>query len=152
MSVLLHEQETFQKVYNELKKSQWSNEMSHSEICRVFDCNIFKNIGEYEGRLKTFIEECYFLNQLAYKRQYSENHEEAKAMTVEKIEFENYSLKCGSRLQLLKYLESIKYNCYDNNGKVSYFPETLKRLDKLIEVLKDCIISDLPEYDQAKWC
>ena len=54
--------------------------------------------------------------------------------------------------QLLKSLRAIRYNCYTNNGKrAEVFKKTFEILDNLIDTLKDKIIENLQEYQEARW-
>ena len=152
MSVILHNEEKYQMVYQTLKQYQIPNgltscNMVTSLILRSFDIHPFKNPEDFDYKIRVFCDELYRANQLAYERQYGENHGHIQIEPLNLISKQPFKNKC----QLLKTLSSIRYNIYDNNGEVSNFESTIKQLEKLINTLKDIIIDELPEYQQADW-
>ena len=151
MSVILHSQSKFVKVYNSLMENKSrpgikSLDCNKSQIQRCFGVNCFKNPQAFKYRIKAFVEDLYQSNQLAWNSQYPGDQTDIVSL--------NYLLneKCKNNCELLKVLQSIEYNLYDNEGKISKFNNMLERLQKLIDILKDIIIDSLPEYEQAEWC
>jgi len=150
MSVALQENTRFNQVFNEIMKSYHQAESNHSKMARIMGAELFKNPDDLEQNTRIFCEELAISNIMAYKRQYAENHDEAKELNVNPPKIgdgQGFENKCA----FLKALHCIHYNLYDNGGNITQFKQTNERLEKLIDHLQQWIIDELPEYQKAEW-
>jgi len=152
MSVTLFEKEKFLRVKESLEQYIVPAEVRSCDtwkgrVYRVFGLDPFRESSKLKEKIRTFCEDLYRANQLAYNWQYPDD-----AVKVEILDFSREVLPFENDCQLLKSLKAIRYNCYTNGGKrAEIFKETFKTLDDLIETLKDKIIENLPEYQNARW-
>ena len=56
-----------------------------------------------------------------------------------------------SRMQFLKSLQCLGYQCSEGDVGEKCFVEERKMLDEYIANVTSAIVSDLPEYNNAKW-
>lgn len=62
---------------------------------------------------------------------------------------------CGmpyTKMQLCKFLHSVRYNMITNDGEEHNFRGAFKRLERFLAALHESIITALPEYNEADWC
>jgi len=97
--------------------------------------------------INCFVNDLYRANQLTYKYQYAENHEDAHFL-IESLHFP-HSILPYTKIELYKALQSIRYNICANDGTIKDLCDCEKRLDKIIDATADDIISALPDYDKA---
>lgn len=139
MSVILYEEQKFLKIYETLSRYQGNYQSNHGRFAQVF-----KYPEDYDKCLKSFVQDLHRSNILAWNRQYRDNQAELKVVSFRRNE-KPYNNKC----ELLKSLESIRYNLADNGGNVTDICSCEDRLDKIINGIMSDIIEKIPEYEKA---
>lgn len=138
MSVILFDKEKFLRVYQHLQ-------LKGREIAYIWHYpeNWDKPNGMDE-HLKCFVEDLYQANIRCWNSQYPDD-----IQPIEKLKFRVVLPK--NEFQLLKDLQGIRYNTYDNGGRQYNLPKTYERLNKLIKHILEEIVSKMPEYERARW-
>lgn len=133
----------YSKVYNKMVS------YSFRTVCDINYCSIFKKIDETKAKdiIKTWCD----LNEESYCL----HHKRERITLKEYISFE-YG-ETISTIQMLKYLQCIRYNIEDCEIKqvrnLSATEEKyLKLLDDAIINIQGVIIGEMPEYQEAEWC
>lgn len=141
MSSFLVEEETIMRIVSWIDRASLGNNILASMVNDVLNEYFIKdkdsNISE--AQLNLLVNALWFMNKKAVDVRYSENN------IISKLRYRTVS---SSDIQVLKSMECLRYQA--SEGDV---PETrcFKFLSELIDVLRNWIISNLPEYEEAKW-
>lgn len=89
--------------------------------------------------------EFFIMNRNAVVQRYNEKEDSDYIKLPDNVNWDNMSL---NKFQCLKSMECLHYQCSEGN-----VPETklYKFLSELIELWKNYIIEELPEYEKAQW-
>ena len=128
------------------------NSWSTSEptfLLRMFDSNCehcIANVKAEEGlrTINYFIIDLHLLNQYAYDERYKKENNKPN-INLKPNNDSRYLNDCA----LLKLLQCIRYNSIEAEGY--NINNTFKILNDMIDALKDQIVDNLPEYQNAKW-
>jgi hypothetical protein len=109
---------------------------------------------DIKGNIELF-RKLYLLNYIAYASRNNEKLDiDAKRKKIEHVlpdDYNLYPLGCG-KFQLLKSLQCILYQCYEEVGvKEDWIKDVFDRFERLERCLMSNIILDLPQYNEAKW-
>lgn len=149
MSVICYKPNKFKKIAISLKKYKANG------VIYDYDVACFGHLFDYPDgwnrddeilnyKIDIFVNDLYRSNQQTYLPQYKDEQFEIHSISGINLEkpYEN-------KVNLYKALQSIRYNIYDNNGKVSNLNDCKHLLNKFIEYIADDIISAMPEYRVA---
>jgi hypothetical protein len=151
MSVLVPDLKVFEAVYNKA----WL--YGFNKVCDINYCHTLSFSDE--EKLKTHVKNWLWLNEMSWIRMYEDNGQ--KPDLVDFLTFRNG--KNINTYQMLKYLQCIDYNIEIETiktGKTGHedpflIPDNIidsyNLLKKAIEEIQNVIISQLPEYEEAKW-
>lgn len=151
MSVLVHDLEVYEAVYDRAVTYKFNR------TCNIDYCQTL-NLEDHE--LQNHVKNWFYLNEWSHSRKYEEGNQLPEL--TEFLTF-RYTKDKINVYQMLKYLQSIRYNIElttikkgRSNKENLEIPENLinsyNLLKKAIEEIQTTIISKLPEYEKAKWC
>lgn len=152
MSVLVLDIKAYEAVYQKAWTYKFHNQVD------INYCQTLKAYETDEG-LQSLIKDWLWLNEYSYLRRY---REKGKPDMAPFLTFKSSSDTINS-YQMLKYLLCIQYNIEISTIKSGYtgmedevlIPESVmgsyEVLEKAIQDIQYTIISQLPEYQEAKW-
>lgn len=136
MSVMHFGDEKFQRLDKSLKLI--SRDLGH-----VFGYPTgWDKLNGLDSYVTSFLQDCQRANTGTWNRQYKDS----TLLTT-------FKPKCvrvyANDFELLKSLQGLRYNLIDNDGRESSLNECYEKLDRLIDFIKNRIISSLPQWTAA---
>lgn len=141
MSVTLYGPDKFGRIYSTL--IAMDNDVVgaitlHDEKWVGFNDPIKKN-----SAVRTFVQDLKRSNAMTWNSQYLD----------EQVKLEADGWTPGkpyqSMVELAKSLRGLRYNLYDNGGKLHDLNDCYRKLRRLIDAIQSFIVSELPEWDAA---
>ncbi len=123
-----------------------SSALLASQLCRALAVPAFgPDDGLPEAAARTLIFDLQRMNANAYAVRYGKRTPKVKPVTLDP------DTEPLTPVQLIKCLQCIRYNCDCGEAIGEGFRPALTTLDAVINVLRDYVIDQLPEYDKAEW-
>ena len=152
MSVILLSLNHYKAVYNKACTYR------HKKILDIDYCYTLSS-GMSDNRIKHLIKQWYQMNYLSYCYRYGKNIDgkflQDSNETIHNWDYEQIKDKPCNPYQMLKLLQSIRYQIEEDNFKEDerkFYNTSLQILNRAINSIQDSIISNNPEYKAAKWC
>jgi len=120
--------------------------MLAGELCRALTVEVFGcDDGLPEAAAQTLIFDLQRTNANAYAARYGKRTPKVQPLTLDP---DHEPL---TPAQLIKCLQCIRYNCDCGEAIGEGLRASLTTLDAVINVLRDHVIDQLPEYNKAEW-
>lgn len=151
MSVMTLDLKVYKEVYKKACSYRW-----HSTV----DIDYCNSLQSNEGYLRQWVYRLYEMVHVSYCVHYHEGiNKELLQLAYKQIEtwrFDNLKGPNCSTYQMLKWLRCIRYQIEDYEMKPDgmwkgEYDEVYELLNNAIAELKDRIIAEIPEYNEAKW-
>ena len=152
MSVLTLSDKSINRAFNVITDLIYAApvEISHHSTCRVHELRAINEAGAIPNFQNQGVEHlarwCAIFNLRNYSKRYAHLGEFHRVT----YKFKPMKQKPITRLRLvqtLKTLECLQYNISDYYGSGQWWEQLLR----VIDLVRDIIISELPEYEAAKW-
>lgn len=152
MSVVLLDPELYKEVYN---KACQCSDGGKSEM-GILDCFSRKT----ERQIRELIMNLYEMNEASYSARYKEELDTERIRQVKSMmsgwRYDDIKTKPCNIYQLLKWLECIEFQIEEPTMKTAGlwrqgYEESMHELKDAIDCVASAIISNIPEYKEAKW-
>lgn len=151
MSVMILTLNHYKMVYNKACTYR------HKKIMDIDYCYTLSSGISY-NRLKYLVKDWYKMNVLSYNYRYNRNvtdiEVDSALSAIDSWDYETIKDKPCSPYQMLKTLQCIRYQIeYDsfNEKEKDMYRVSLEILNRAINDIMDAIVSQIPEYKEAKW-
>lgn len=120
--------------------------MLAGQLCRALTVEVFGcDDGLPEAAAQTLIFDLQRTNANAYATRYSKRTPKVQPLTLDP------DTEPLTPIALLKCLQCVRYNCDCGESIGEGFRPALTTLGAVINVLRDHVIDQLPEYNKAEW-
>jgi hypothetical protein len=122
----------------------------HDTLTSRFEKDIHGMIGIFFDKdmrkITKLVNDLVELNRYALRQRYGEKGDEG--FGVGRFKISEYTTLSTDNISLVKLLQSLQYQCAEGDAMEK---PTYKKLEELISIVNEMIVSKIPEYDEADW-